>query len=95
MSIDEGVTARVLDAADEICIYHGSASAAEIAAIVLTDASAVDQALAVLVKRGNLVARAGGFFGRSLRRSIPRHGSTYRSEIIAGLSLQMLMGARA
>lgn len=77
MTIENTETARVLDAAETLCIHQGNATAEEVAQATRFPLEQVRAALTQLVVQARLIARPGGIYARALRREIRLPGDSY------------------
>jgi hypothetical protein len=89
-TIKEDGIARVLDAAENICMQQGSASADDVAEATGYAPSDVVAALLVLTGRGKLLARPGGLFARALKRTIRLPGQSYVTGLAPLTPIQLM-----
>lgn len=84
--------ARMLDAALTLCIHNGSAAAADVETATGFTSGLVRDGLAMLARRGELLARPGGLYARPLKRRVRMPGESFPTDL--RLPISALMGAR-
>ena len=81
MSLDKTEGARVLNAAEVLCIQQGNATAEEVAVKCGLDAVLVAAELATLARRGVLAVRPGEIYSRNFMRQIRLAGQQHPTSL--------------